>query len=129
LVLSACASSETVATEEPADRGSEAEQSFGNLAESYSNNDFYGVLDFYAPAAAVEKWQGDNRGGSRISDLLQWNSGDLAQDLLAVYLGEREALTLVRWLSSGNLSATTSVVESGPSCEARSGRVKSDCSS
>ncbi len=96
-----------------AEWGTAADRFFAELAMSYSDNDFYGVLDFYAPGAVVEQWRADNRGGSRVPELLQWNSGDLAQDLLAVYLGEHEALTLVRWPSSGELGAIVSAFDGG----------------
>jgi len=111
LILSACGSSESAESPQPADGEVAAERFFGELAQKYSENDFYGVLDFYAPGAVVEIWRGDNRGGSRVSELLKWNSGDLAQDVLAVYLGEHEALTLVRWPVSGNLGAIVSAFD------------------
>jgi hypothetical protein len=72
---------------EPAEWGVEAVEYFARLADAYNDNDTYGILDFYAPDAEVEKWRGDNRGSSLVPDLIRWNSADLGVDVESVYLG------------------------------------------
>jgi hypothetical protein len=93
--------------------GVEATSLFESLADEHSENDFYGVLDFYTPSAYVEKWRGDLRGGAPVAELLRWNSGDLDQEVLGVYLGPKGALTLVSWASTAEWSAVVSTVERG----------------
>lgn len=86
---------------------------FDGLADEYTANDFYGVLDFYAPNAYRRWWRGAVRGGSLVRDLLVWNSGDLAHDVVGLHLGPDGALTLVDWDSAGSLSVLVSKVGSG----------------
>jgi hypothetical protein len=93
--------------------GSEAARYFDELSVAYTDNDLYGVLDFYVVAAEVEKWRGDLRGGADVSDLLRWSSGDLAYDHEALYLGEAGALSLVLWPRSGDQGAVVSTMANG----------------
>ena len=108
-VLGACGSSDRSA--ELPSWGSEATRFFEGLSLAYTENDFYGVLDFYDSSAFVEKWRGDLEGGASVPDLLRWNSGDLGQEILAVHLGSNGALTLVRWSSTAELGAIESLVD------------------
>lgn len=93
--------------------GAEASAFFEALAVEHSANDFYGVLDFYAPSAFIEKWRGDLRGGAPVAELLRWNSGDLDHEALGVYLSSASALTLVSWESTEEWSAVVSSIEGG----------------
>lgn len=93
--------------------GSEANRYFQALSDAYLDNDFYGVLDFYAVSAHVEKWRGAVRGGLPVSDLLRWNSGDLGQELETVYLGGDGALSLVLWPRVGDQGAVVSTMDGG----------------
>ena len=111
VALTACVSSDEAA--DSASWGSEATAYFDELSQSYHDNDFYGVLDFYAASAEVEKWRGAVRGGLPVSDLLRWNSGDLSQELESVHFGGEEALTLVLWPRSGDQGAIVSAIEDG----------------
>jgi hypothetical protein len=111
VVLAGCVSSDEAA--ESALWGSEATHYFNELSVAYTDNDFYGVLDFYAVAAEVEKWRGDLRGGADVSDLLRWSSGDLVYDLEALYLGDDGALSLVLWPRSGDQGAVVSTMANG----------------
>jgi hypothetical protein len=111
LALSACVSSDE--TDESAQWGSEATRYFGELSGAYTDNDLYGVLDFYAAAAAVEKWRGDVHGGASVSDLLLWNSGDLGYVPEDLYLGDDGALSLVLWPRSGDQGAVVSTMANG----------------
>lgn len=109
LTVAACSSAD-----EPSEPwGSEAERYFAALSAAYLDNDFYGILDFYMASADVEKWRGAVRGGLPIQDLLRWNSGDLSQELEAVYLGGTGALTLVLWPRVADQGAVVSSVERG----------------
>jgi hypothetical protein len=83
------------------------------LAAAYRANDVYGVLDFYTPTAVVEKWRGDNRGGSAVADLLKWNSSDLGLIVESVHLGDDQALSLVEWTSSDDRGAVVSSIVDG----------------
>jgi len=83
------------------------------LTAEHSANDFYGVLDFYTPSAFIEKWRGDLRGGAPIAELLRWNSGDLDQEVLGVYLRPQAALTLVSWAPTAEWSAVVSTIRDG----------------
>lgn len=109
--LTGCVSSDEAA--ESAPWGAEATAYFDELSQAYRDNDFYGVLDFYAASADVEKWRGAVRGGLPVADLLRWNSGDLSQELESVYIGGDEALTLVLWPRSGDQAAIVSAIEEG----------------
>jgi ketosteroid isomerase-like protein len=111
VLLAACGSGDSAA--EPTPWGSEAEAFFDELSRAYTENDLYGVLDFYAPSAHVEKWRGDNKGGGPVSDLLVWNSGDLALVVQALHLGATEAVALVRWPSAMELGAVVGIIEDG----------------
>lgn len=111
VALAACGSPNEPA--EPPAWGSEAVQFFGELSQAYAASDFYGVLDFYSASAEVALWRGDNKGGGPISDLLRWNSGDLAQELLALHLGKSATVTLVRWPNADELGAIASTIEEG----------------
>lgn len=93
--------------------GEEAVPFFDGLAHAYTENDYYGVLDFYNVEAFVELWRGDIRGGALVRDFLQWNSGDLGHSVRATYLGWGGALTLVEWERSGGLSAIHAGIEEG----------------
>lgn len=110
-LLAACASPEPAA--DTTAWGDAAEVYFETLAEAYTDNDFYGVLDFYAPGAEVDMWRADNRGGSSIPELLRWNSADLGHEVQGVYLADGEALTLVRWPQSGDDGAVVAKIEDG----------------
>ena len=107
MVLAACGSTD------PAPWASEAEVFLSELASAYQESDTYAVLDFYAPAAEVSVWRGDNQGGGPISDLLRWNSGDLFQELDQIYLGQTDAVTLIGWPNAGELGAVVSAVDNG----------------
>lgn len=111
VALNACAPSDEAAESTP--WGSEPARYFEGLALAYTDGDFYGVLDFYAASAEVEKWRGAVEGGGRVSDLLRWNSGDLAHDLEALHLGGEGALTLVLRPRSGDQEAIASTVDVG----------------
>lgn len=93
--------------------GHEAVVFYDELAVAYSANDYYGVLDFYAVDAFQEKWRGAIRGGLLIRDLLVWNSGDLGHEVLSTHLGSGGGVTVVRWETSGGLSAIASTIEDG----------------
>lgn len=93
--------------------GAEASSFFEALNVEHSASDFYGVLDFYTPSAFIEKWRGDIRGGAPIAELLRWNSGDLDQEALDVYLSSQGAITVVSWASTDEWSAVASTVEGG----------------
>ena len=107
--MAGCSSAEREA--EPAEWGAEAAQYFAGLADAYRENDMYGILDFYTPAAEIEKWRGDIRGGSLVRDLVKWNSGDLGVDVVSVHLGDEAALTLVQWPNSGDFGAVVSAFD------------------
>jgi hypothetical protein len=112
LALAGCASS--AEAEGSAPWGSEAIRYFDELSVAYTDNDFYGVLDFYAVVAEVEKWRGDLRGGAYVSDLLRWNSGDLGYEPEGgLYLGDEGALSLVLWPRSGDQGAVVSTMANG----------------
>ncbi len=111
LAVVACGPDEGAAASDP--WGSEAVDYFDGLAAAYTENDFYGVLDYYASDAFVEKWRGDLRGGALVRDLLRFNSGDLDQQILALHLGSDGAITLTRWPATDELSAVFSQIESG----------------
>jgi hypothetical protein len=93
--------------------GSEASTFFEALTAEHSANDFYGVLDFYTPSAFIEKWRGDLRGGSPVAELLRWNSGDLDQEILGVYLSSQGAMTMVSWDTTGEWGAVVSAIAGG----------------
>lgn len=93
--------------------GADAERYFRALSGAYEDNDVYGILDFYEPAAIVEKWRGAVRGGLPVADLLRWNSGDLGQQFESLYLGHRTALTQVTWPRSGDRGMIASTMEQG----------------
>jgi hypothetical protein len=93
--------------------GAEASSFFEALTVEHSANDFYGVLDFYTPSAFIEKWRGDLRGGAPVAELLRWNSGDLDQEVLEIYLNPQGAMTLVSWATTAEWSAVVSTVEGG----------------
>ena len=96
-----------------AEWGADAVAYFDQLSGAYNENDVYGILDFYTPVADIEKWQGDNRGGWPISDLVKWNTADLGVQIVSVHLGHEAALNLVRWPTSGDLGAVVSDLEGG----------------
>ncbi len=85
--------------------GSDAVAYFDVLAQAYSDDDYYSVLDFYDVESSVEIWRGDNRGGMLVRNFLEWNSGDLGITIQGTYLGRDMAVTVVEWESSGALSA------------------------
>ncbi len=110
-LFAACSSNDDAQNDQP--WGSEASAFFEALSVEHSANDFYGVLDFYTPSAFVEKWRGDLRGGAPIAKLLRWNSGDLDQEILGVYLSSQGALTTVSWDSTGDWGAVASEIAGG----------------
>lgn len=63
VALTACVSSEGAAEWPP--WGSEPARYFDELSMAYTDGDTYGVLDFYAASAEVEKWRGAVEGGAR----------------------------------------------------------------
>jgi hypothetical protein len=93
--------------------GGEASGYFDELAGAYSDNDYYGILDFYSVEASVEIWRGDNRGGMLVRNFIKWNSGDLGETVRATYLGRNASLTLVEWETSGGLSAIVGDIRDG----------------
>ncbi len=110
-VLAAC-----VSIAESADAetwGSEPVRYFTELSRVYTESDHYGVLDFYAPGAEVEKWRGAVEGGLPVSALLIANSGDLGHELEAVYIGDEAALTLVFRPRQGDQEAIVSTIDAG----------------
>jgi hypothetical protein len=112
VALTACASPDDAA--KPAPWGSESTRYFEKLSMAYTDNDFYGVLDFYAASAGVEMWRRGVLGGLvPVSDMLRWNSGDLGEDFEAVYLSGDGALRLVLWPRSGDQGAIASTIEGG----------------
>lgn len=111
LALAACVSSDGAG--ESAPWGSQPARYFDELSAAYTDSDFYGVLDFYAPSAEVEKWRGAEEGGGRVTDVLRSNSGDLAHELEAVHLGGDGALTLVLRPRSGDQEAIVTTIEHG----------------
>ena len=111
LTVAACGPGDRDAASDP--WGSAAVDYFEGLADAYTENDFYGVLDYYTKDVFVEKWRGDLRGGALVRDLLRFNSGDLGQELLALHLGSDGAITLTRWSATEALSAVLSQIESG----------------
>lgn len=110
IVLVACGSGvdDSTRTEEV-----DATTYFTALSEAYSANDYYGVLDFYAPDAFQERWRGAVRGGALVRDLLRWNSGDLGHEVVDVHLGSGGALNLIRWDKGGGLSTIISTIGDG----------------
>jgi hypothetical protein len=91
----------------------EAAVYFTGLARAYSANDYYRVLDFYAPDAFRERWRGSVQGGALIRDLLRWNSGDLGHEVVDIHIGSRGALNLIRWDKGGGLTTLMSSVGHG----------------
>lgn len=106
-VASGCRS----ATEEPTSWGNEAVTYLEELSSNYSQDDFYGVLDFYGPGASVEMWRGGFRGG-HVVDLLSIGP-ILDQELFDVHLGVDEALSLIRWPESGKYGAVETNLDDG----------------
>jgi hypothetical protein len=111
LAVTSCASRDAAA--EAPSWGSEPTRYFEELATTYSDNDLYGILDFYTPSAEVEIWRGDMEGGAPVTNLLRSNSGDLGQELEAVYLGGHGALTLVLRQRSGDQEAIVHTINDG----------------
>lgn len=109
VLLAACGSG----SDDESTWGAEAEAYFAELAEAYSENDHYAVLDFYDVEASVEIWRGDNRGGMLVRDFIRWNTGDLGYTVRSTYLGREGALTLVEWETSAGLSAVYTPIEDG----------------
>jgi hypothetical protein len=93
--------------------GTEAVSFFEELTVEHSDNDFYGVLDFYTPSAYIEKWRGDIQGGAQVAEFLRWNSGDLDQEILGVYLSSQGALTMVSWDATNEMGAVVSTIQGG----------------
>lgn len=113
LVVSVGACSATAADSDQLEWGEAAATYFDSLSEAYRSGDFHDILDFYEPSAYVEKWRGDNRGGSRIPDALQWNSGDLSVEFASLHLGEDQALAATYWPNSGDLGVVVSDITRG----------------
>ena len=111
LGLSACTPSEPVAAAEGVEWGAEAAQYFEELSRAYRDHDDYRVLDFHTPVAEVERWWRALRGGGRVSDVLRWNSGDLSQDLEALYLSGDEALALITFASEAERAAVVMEIQ------------------
>lgn len=102
LILASCTASEPV---DQQTWGNEAVVYFDALADAYTSNDFYGVLDFYTPDAFVSIWRGDLRGGATVRNLMRWNSGDLDQRIHSLHIGSVGAITLLQWLAIDEKSA------------------------
>jgi hypothetical protein len=113
LVVLAVACSANDGAQNDAPWGTEAVSFFEELAVEHSDNDFYGVLDFYTPSAYIEKWRGDLQGGAQVAELLRWNSGDLDQEILGVYLSSQGALTMVSWDATNEMGAVVSTIHGG----------------
>ena len=112
LIGAACDEAETPASE-PA-WGSEAVDYFGALAEALTEDDFYGVLDFFEPTAAVEDRTSRSRGAVQpVTNLLLGNRADLARELLEVHLGPSDAVAVVRWPDSGDVGAVVTTTHDG----------------
>jgi hypothetical protein len=93
--------------------GSEASQFFVELSLAHAADDFYGALDFYSNAAAIDMSRAELSGEVAVSDRLRWNSGDLDHDVLAVHLDANGALNLVRWTSNNELGVVVSSLNEG----------------
>jgi hypothetical protein len=113
LVVLAVACTPNVGAEDDVPWGTEAVSFFEDLTVEHADNDFYGVLDFYTPSAYIEKWRGDIQGGAQVAELLRWNSGDLDQEILGVYLSSQGALTLVSWDATSEMGAVVSTIQDG----------------
>jgi hypothetical protein len=113
LVALAVACSANDGAQDDAPWGSEAVSFFDELTVEHADNNFYGVLDFYTPSAYIEKWRGDIQGGAQVAELLRWNSGDLDQEILGVYLSSVGALTIVSWDATSEMGAVVSTIQGG----------------
>ena len=102
----ACSSSDNTATD--AAWGSESLAFFEELSFRHEDGDIYGVLDFYAITAEIDKSRGELSGPARVSDRIRWNSGDLIHETLTVNVAAGGALNIVRWASNDELGAVLS---------------------
>ncbi len=94
--------------------GGEAVAYFDELSHAFSEDDVYGILDFFAPDALVEYRTDHFRGAARTApDLLQGNRADLSRDLLEVYLSAAAAVTLLRLPDSGDFGAAVAELRDG----------------
>jgi len=48
-----------------------------------------------------------------VAELLRWNSGDLDQEILGVYLSSQGALTMVSWDATNEMGAVVSTIHGG----------------
>ena len=95
LVAGGCAPSTGV---QRSDWGAEALAYFETWAQSYSENDAYGVLDFYVPNATVEDRTGIFRDATpSVPTLLQGNKARLTRRVIDVQVGIDEAIPLEVW--------------------------------
>jgi hypothetical protein len=108
-LASGCSSTDEA--DAPETWGDEAVAYLGALSSALTRDDFYDVLDFYAPGAEVYVGRtGFSRG--RVITFL--NRGPrLDQELLAVHLGDEDALRLIWWPGSSTHGAAVSDFEDG----------------
>jgi hypothetical protein len=109
LLVSACGS--TGEERASAAWGDEAMTFFLGLSRAYAEEDFLGVLDFYAPGAEVQMSRGGFTGGE-VVDLLHIGP-ILNQELFDLHLGVEEALRLIWWPESGKYGAVEAVLDGG----------------
>ncbi len=110
--LSACGSSD--ASTSSATWGDEAEAYFQQLSQAFTDDDVYGVLDFYSAEAEIADRTSDFLGATvPVSDWLASHRADLSRDLLDVHLGADQAVSLVAWPGSGDFGAIVSDMDTG----------------
>ena len=110
--LSACGPSE--ASTSSATWGDEAEAYFQQLSQAFTDDDIYGVLDFYSAEAEITDRTSDFLGATvPVSDWLASHRADLSRDMLDVHLGVDRAVSLVAWPGSGDFGAIVSDMDTG----------------
>jgi hypothetical protein len=108
---SACAASEA-SVGEP--WGNEAVGYFRELSTAYTEDDFYGILDFFSVDAQVHhRTSHFGKVPRSVPDLLHGNRADLSRQLLEVYLGTTDAITLIRWPNRGDFGAVVAELRNG----------------
>ena len=110
--LSACGPSE-MSTSSPT-WGEEAEAYFQQLSQALTDDDIYGVLDFYSAEAEIVDRTSDFLGATvPVSDWLASHRADLSREVLDVHLGVDQAVSLVAWPDSGDFGAIVSDMDIG----------------